>query len=151
MILIDKDNEQSPIGPKDSAGRGGGWTAAKYCTHLGPDFISLDRPVVIPPDGCLWSSEKRGMSRQIPVVVVRLPRPMEGLQFSDPYRTASSTTGDWSCWNILMCFYIYYSEHYGLSFLDLTDAIFFTRSPFLVNISIFASTLCMCVMYLTSI
>ena len=25
---------------------------------------------------------------------------------------------------------IYPSEHYGLSFLDLTDAIFFTRSPF---------------------
>ena len=30
---------------------------------------------------------------------------------------------------------IYPSEHYGLSFLDLTDAIFFTRSPFFVYIS----------------
>ena len=44
-------------------------------------------------------------------VVVRLPRPMEGngvTPISDPYRTASSTTGGWSRWNILMCFiYIY--------------------------------------------
>ena len=47
--------------------------------------------------------------------------------------------------------YIYHSEHNGLSFLDLTDAIFFTMSPFFVYISIFASTLCMCVMDLTSI
>ena len=30
--------------------------------------------------------------------------------------------------------YIYHSEHYRLSFLDLTDAIFFTRSPFFVYI-----------------
>ena len=39
------------------------------------------------------------------VVVVCLPRPMEGmgrLQFSDLFfhRTASSTTGGWSRWNI---------------------------------------------------
>ena len=47
--------------------------------------------------------------------------------------------------------FIYNSEHYGLSFLDLTDANFFNRSPFFVYISIFASTLCMCVMYLTSL
>ena len=26
------------------------------------------------------------------------------LQLADPYRTASSTTGGWSHWNILMCF-----------------------------------------------
>ena len=47
--------------------------------------------------------------------------------------------------------YIYHSEHYGLSFLDLTDASFYlnTRSLFFVYISIFASTLCMYVMYLT--
>ena len=42
---------------------------------------------------------------------------------------------------------IYPSEHYGLSFFDLTDAIFFTRSPlFFVYISIlqvhFACVLC---------
>ena len=46
-----------------------------------------------------------------------------------------------------MCFYIYNSEHYGLSFLDLTNAISFTRSPFLAYISIFASSLCMYVCY----
>ena len=46
--------------------------------------------------------------------------------------------------------YIYHSEHYGLSFLDLTDDIFLQGLPFFVNISIFASTLCMCVMYLMS-
>ena len=54
----------------------------------------------------------------------------------------------------LMCLiyiYIYPSEHYGLSFLDLTDAIYFYKVSLFVYISIFASTLCMCVMYLTSI
>ena len=63
------------------------------------------------------------------VVVVRLPRPMEGngLQFSDPYRTASSTTSGWSRWNILMCviyIYIYILLSTTVSFLDLTDAIY---------------------------
>ena len=44
-----------------------------------------------------------------------------------------------------MCFiYIYHSEHYGLSFLDHTDAFFIQDLPFYVYISIFASTLCMC-------
>ena len=39
------------------------------------------------------------------------------------HRTASSTTGGWSCWNIFNVLDIYPSEHYGLSFfLDLTDA-----------------------------
>ena len=46
--------------------------------------------------------------------------------------------------------YIYPSEHYGLSFLDLTDAIFFKGLLFCIHFH-FASTLCMCVMYLTSI
>ena len=41
----------------------------------------------------------------------------------------------------MLYIYIYHSEHYGLSFLDLTGAIFFTRSLFFVYISIFASTL----------
>ena len=35
--------------------------------------------------------------------------------FRSFHRTASSTTGGWSRWNILMCF-IYHSEHYGLFF-----------------------------------
>ena len=81
------------------------------------------------------------------VVVVRLPRPMEGnglTLFSDPYRTANSTTGGWSRWHILMCFiyiyYIYNSEHYGLSFLDLTDAFFLQG----VSAFIICSGMCAC-------
>ena len=81
-------------------------------------------------------------------VVVRLPRPMEGIfrsfqncQFH--HRRLESLDH----FNVI---YIYHSEHYGLSFLDLTDAIFYKVSLF-VYISNFASTLCMCVMYLTSI
>ena len=77
---------------------------------------------------------------------------MGWLQFSDPYRTASSTTGGWSRWDILMCLiYIY------ISFWALRSLIFgpygclFYKVSFFVYISIFASTLCMCVMYLTSI
>ena len=48
-----------------------------------------------------------------------------------------------------MCFiYIYHSEHYGLSFLDFTDAIFFLQGlPFSIHFHFFASTLCMCVMF----
>ena len=50
-----------------------------------------------------------------------------------------------------MCLiYIYPSEHYGLSFLDLTDAFFLQGLLFCIHFH-FASTLCMCVMYLTSI
>ena len=58
---------------------------------------------------------------------------MGRLQFSDPYTTASSTTGGWSRCNILMCFiYIYIILSTSLSFLDLTDAIFFLQGlPFL--------------------
>ena len=54
-----------------------------------------------------------------------------------------------------MCFiyiyiYIYNSEHYGLSFLDFTDAFFLQGLPFLYTF--FGKyTFCMCVMYLTSI
>ena len=35
--------------------------------------------------------------------------------FRSFHRTASST-GGWSCWNILMCVFLYHSEHYGLIF-----------------------------------
>ena len=88
------------------------------------------------------------------VVVVRLPRPMEGNGVTQIFRSLQNCQfhhrrlGSLEHFNMI---YIYNSEHYSLSFLDLTDAIFFTRSPFFVYISIFASTLCMCVMYLTSI
>ena len=46
---------------------------------------------------------------------------------------------------------IYPSEHYGLSFFWTLRMPFFTRSPFFCIHFHFASTLCMCVMYLTSI
>ena len=43
-----------------------------------------------------------------------------------------------------MCYiYIYHSEHYGLSFLDLTDA-FFIRSPFLYTFPFCKYTLHVC-------
>ena len=40
--------------------------------------------------------------------------------FRSFHRTANSTTGGWSLWNILMCFICIYihSEHYGLIFED---------------------------------
>ena len=79
------------------------------------------------------------------------------------HRAASSTTGGWSSWNILMCYiyiyiyiYIYHSEHYGIILGGCH--IIFTRSPlfhfFCVHFhSPFtpppASTPWMCVMYLT--
>ena len=90
------------------------------------------------------------------VVVVRLPRSMEGNGVTPIFRSLQNCQfhhrrlESLEHFNVLYI-YIYHSEHYGLSLLDLTDAIFFTRSPFFVYISIFASTLCMCVMYLTSI
>ena len=82
------------------------------------------------------------------VVAVRLPRPMEGNVVTPIFRSLQNyqfhhrRMESLEHFNVL---YIYHSEHYGLSLLDLMDAIFF------VYISIFASTLCMCVMYLTSI
>ena len=75
---------------------------------------------------------------------------MGWLQFSDPYRTASSTTGGWNRWDILMCF-IYIILSTTVSHFWTLRMPFFTRSPFFVYISIFASTLFMCVMYFTSI
>ena len=76
---------------------------------------------------------------------------MGWLQFSDPYRTTSSTTGGWSHWNILYIYIFIYILR-SLIFWTLRMAYFLvTRSPVFVYISIFASTLCMCVMYLTSI
>ena len=43
--------------------------------------------------------------------------------------------------------YIYPSEHYGLSFLDLTDAFFFTRSPFLYTFPFCKYTLHVCYVF----
>ena len=92
------------------------------------------------------------------VVVVRLPRPMEGNGVTQIFRSLQICQFHHRrleslehFYVLYMYIYIYNSEHYGLPFLDFTDAIsFFTRSPFFVYI-FFASTLCICVMYLTSI
>ena len=43
--------------------------------------------------------------------------------------------------------YIYPSEHYGLSFFDLTDAIFFTRCPFLYTFPFCKYTLHVCYVF----
>ena len=90
----------------------------------------------------------------IAAVVVRLPRPIEGNGVIPIFRSLQNCQFHHRRLESLdnfNVFYIYHSEHYGLSFLDFTDAFFLTRSPFFVYISIFASTLCTCVMYLTSI
>ena len=42
---------------------------------------------------------------------------------------------------------IYPSEHYGLSFLDLTDAIIFKRSPFLYTFPFCKYTLHICYVF----
>ena len=86
------------------------------------------------------------------VVVVRLPRPMEGNgEFSDPYRTASSTTGGWSRWTILMCLiyiYIYPSKHYGLIFGPYGCHIFFYKvSIFCIRFHFCKYTLHLCYVF----
>ena len=97
------------------------------------------------------------------VVVVCLPRPMEGMgrrQFSDLFFTElpvpPQAAGVVGTFNVLD---IYPSEHYGLLFFGPYGCQFFTRSHFFhfffsfffcIHFH-FASTLCMYVMYLTSI
>ena len=89
------------------------------------------------------------------VVVVRLPRPMEGNGVTSIFRSLQNCQfhhrrlESLEHFNVLDI-YINPSEHYGLSFLDLTDAIFLQGPLFCIHFH-FASTLCMCVMYLTSI
>ena len=59
---------------------------------------------------------------------------MEGHQFSDLHRTASSTTGDWSRWNVSICFLLYIILSTTVSFLDLMPY-FFLQSLSFVHIS----------------
>ena len=42
---------------------------------------------------------------------------------------------------------IYPSEHYGLSFFDLTDAFFFTRSPFFLSFFLYIFPFCKYTLY----
>ena len=90
------------------------------------------------------------------ISVANLPRPMEGmgrLQFSDLFTelpVPPQAAGVIGPFNVL---FIYHSDHYGL-ILDLTDAILFLQCllffNFCAHFHFFASTLCMCVMYLMS-
>ena len=66
------------------------------------------------------------------------------------HRTASSTTGGWKVVGTFNVLDIYPSEHYGLSFFGPYGCLFFCLLFFCIHFH-FASTLCMCVMYLTSI
>ena len=93
-------------------------------------------------------------TRKASVVVVCLPRPMEGmgrLKFSDRFFPTElpvppQAAGVVGTFNVLD---IYPSEHYGLSFFGPYGCLFFLLF-FCIHFH-FASTLCMCVMYLTSI
>ena len=83
------------------------------------------------------------------VVVVHLPRPMEGNGVTSifrSYRTASSTTGGWSRWYIFNVLYIYIILSTTVSHFWTLRMPCFTRSPFFVYISIlqvhFACVLC---------
>ena len=84
------------------------------------------------------------------VVVVCLPRPMEGmgrLQFSDLFTelpVPPQAAGVVGTFNVLD---IYPSEHYGLSFFGPYGCHFFTRSFFVCIHVHFASTLHVCYVF----
>ena len=97
--------------------------------------------------------EKNNLNLTRSPVVVRLPRPMEGNGVTQIFRSLQNCQFHHRRMESLEhfnVFDIYPSEHYGLSFLDLTDVIFLQGLLFCIHFH-FASTLCMCVMYLTSI
>ena len=71
------------------------------------------------------------------VVVVRLPRPTQGNGVTPIFRSLQNCQFhhkrlEWlEHFNVLCIYiYIYYSEHYGLSFCFTLRMPFFTRSPF---------------------
>ena len=66
--------------------------------------------------------------------------------FRSFHRTDSSTTGGWSRWYILMCFFLYIIQSTMVSFLEDTR-LFLQGLLFFSFLCIF----CMCVMYLTSL
>ena len=89
------------------------------------------------------------------VVVVRLPRPMEGNGATPIFRSLQNCQFHHrrleSLEHLMCLIYIYILLSTTLShFWTLRMPFSFTRSPFCIHFN-FASTLCMCVMYLTSI
>ena len=89
------------------------------------------------------------------VVVVRLPRPMEGNGVTLIFRSLQNCQfhhrrlESLENFNVLDIYiYIYPSEHYGLSFLDLTDAIYFYKvSLFLYTFPFCKYTLHVCYVF----
>ena len=91
------------------------------------------------------------------VVIVRLPRPMEGNGVTPIFRSLQNCQfyhrrlESLEHFNVLDL-YISFGALRSLIFGPYGCQIFFYKfSPFFAYIFIFASTLCMCVMYLTSI
>ena len=87
------------------------------------------------------------------VVVVRLPRPMEGNGVTPIFRSLQNCQFhhrrlESEHFNVVL--YIYHSEHYGLVLGPYGCHFFYKVSLFCIHFH-FASTLCMCVMHLTSI
>ena len=85
------------------------------------------------------------------VVVVRLPRPMERNGVTPIFRYLQNCQfhhrrlESLEIFNVL--YYIYHSEHYGLSFLDLTDAIYLRGLPFLYTFIFCKYTLHVCYVF----
>ena len=117
-----------------------------YCLWGESDHPAFGPPASssITPAGAVHKS--RG------VVVVRLPRLMEGNGVTPIFRSLQNCQfhhrrlESFEHFNVLYI-YIYNSEHYGLSFLDLRMPIFFYK----VSLFCIHFYFCMCVMYLTSI
>ena len=94
---------------------------------------------------CCFPSETYGRNGVTPI-------------FGSFHRTASSTTGGWSPWNIFNVFFKYIILGTKVSYFWTLRMTFFNKVSifcvhfhFYFDIYFLASTLCMCAMYLTSI
>ena len=77
---------------------------------------------------------------------------MGWLQFSDPYRTASSITGGWSSWDILMCFiYIAFWALRSLIFWPYGCHFFYKVSLFCIHFHFCKYTLHVCYVFSVTI
>ena len=87
------------------------------------------------------------------VVVVCLPRPMEGNGVTPIFRSLQNCQfhhrrlESLEHSNVLLYIYIYHFEHYGLSFLDLTDAIFYKVSLSCIHYHFCKYTLHVCYVF----